>query len=33
MPGRRRKMRHDREIHQVPCQNGDQRLNEIHFRF
>lgn len=29
----RRKVRHHQEIHQVPCQNGNQGLNEIHSRF
>lgn len=24
---------HKQEIHQVPCQDGNQGLNEIHLRF
>ena len=30
MPCRRWQMRHEQEIHQVPRQDGDQGLNEIH---
>jgi hypothetical protein len=30
VPGRWRKMRHEQEIHQVPCHDSDQGLNEIH---
>jgi hypothetical protein len=33
MPGGRRQMWHHQKIHEVPCQNGNQGLNEIHSRF
>jgi hypothetical protein len=33
MPRGRWQVRHKQEIHQVPCQHGDQGLNEIHSRF
>jgi len=30
MPGGRRQVRHDQEIHDIARQHGDQRLSEIH---
>lgn len=30
VPRGRWQVRHEQEIHQVPCQHGDQGLNEIH---
>jgi hypothetical protein len=33
MPRGRWQVRHERKIHQVPCHNGNQGLNEIHSRF